>query len=210
MKNLLLAACLALPAATALNLGTPAVHAEEAKAVELGQVVPDFTLPVLGGEGDWRLSDQSGKIVVVVFHSIKCPWYRMRADGGYDRVLNKLAPEWVEKEVVLVGINSNHNDSREDIAAYLKKHDIAYPVLKDNGSEVADLLGGKTTPHFFVIDTEGKLVYRGGFEAVPASPKVCGDSEEKYLVPVIDELLDGDDAPLPYTDTASKGCGIKR
>ena len=70
------------------------------------------------------------------------------------------------------------------------------------------MFGATTTPHIFVIDEEGTLVYRGGIEKAPSSPSQCGQMKQQYLEPVLTALVA--DQPLPYTDTKSKGCSIKR
>ena len=76
------------------------------------------------------------------------------------------------------------------------------------GAKVADQFGAQTTPHVFVINKEGVLVYRGGIEQAPGRPSDCGQMQEQYLEPVLVALTEG--KPLPYTETKSKGCGIKR
>lgn len=179
-----------------------------ADTAKLNEKVKDFTLKnVVTGE-EWSLSDNEGKITVLVFQSINCPWDKMRADGGYQRVLTPMANSMKDKNVQFVAINSNKTESNNQVKAYAEKHSIGYPILKDPGAKVADMFGAKTTPHVFVIDEEGVLVYRGGIEKAPSNPGQCGEMKEQYLAPVLMALVA--DQPLPYTDTKSKGCSIKR
>ena len=145
----------------------------------------------------------------MMFHSTGCPFYKMHEDKGYDRVFVKMADEYKDKDVVFLGVNANRNESVDKIKAYVEKHSINYTVVKDEGNKVADAYGAKVTPHIMVIDKEGKLRYRGGVEKLQGGPAGCGESDEQYLGPVIDALLDGSEITVP-TETKATGCGIKR
>ena len=154
------------------------------------------------------LTDHKGKVIVIMFHSINCPFYKMHADKGYDRVFVPMVDSYKGKDVVFVGINANKNESTDKIKAYIAEHNINYAVLKDEGNKIADAYGAKVTPHIMVIDQKGDLRYRGGVEKLSGGPAGCGQSDTQYLAPVIDALLDGSEPP--HTETKATGCGIKR
>ena len=177
---------------------------------ELGAEAPGFTLKDVSTGDEVSLSDYEGKTVVLVFHSTTCPWFFMRENAGYDRVLIPMAAEYADKDVVFLGINANKNESTASIAEYVAEHETGYKVLKDEGNTVADAYGAQVTPHIYVINKEGELVYRGAIEKRVSNPGACGTSDTPYLKPVLDALINGSE--LPYTDTTSeiKGCGIKR
>ncbi|MEM9253507.1 MAG: redoxin domain-containing protein [Planctomycetota bacterium] len=175
----------------------------------VNEAAPQFSLTDVRTGEPVALSDFSDKLVVLVWQSINCPWDKMRDDGGYQRVLSPLAEEWAANDVQFIAINSNKNESVEDIAAYASTHDIPYPILKDPGNKIADVYGAQTTPHFFVITPgDQNLVYMGGYEETPSSPGKAGYMDENYLQPVVLAALNG--TPLPVTETKSKGCSIKR
>ena len=182
--------------------------AAEAEA-KVGEAAPDFELAdVVTGETR-SLADYRGeKIVVVTFQSVKCPWNWMRPEAGYERVLSPMAEEYADRGVQFLSINSNQSESIETLKSYQEKHQLAYPILKDPGNEVADLYGARTTPHFYVIDQDGVMRYIGGYEAPPSNPKMCGEMDTAYLRPVLDALLAGEE--LPVTETKSIGCAIDR
>lgn len=208
MKWMSLIAGFAAVLALLLAMPTMSVAAEKTTA-QVGEMAPDFELPVVGSDERIKLSDFRGeKIVVFTFQSTQCPWNYMRENAGYERVLYPMAQEYAQKDVVFLALNPNNNESVESLESYIQKHQMPYPLLKDQDHKVADLYGAKTTPHFFVIDKEGVLRYKGGFEAVPGNPEQAGHMEEQYLRPVLDALINGSD--LPYTETVSKGCAIKR
>lgn len=191
-------------------------HKDDAKQMakaEVGKVAPGFELKAVRTEESHSLDQliADNDIVILVWQSINCPWDKMRESGGYQRVLSPLAEKWSEK-VQFVAINSNKDESVEQVKAYADQHEIPYPILKDPGNVVADAYEAKTTPHFYVItkDDDGQpiLRYNGGFEETPTSPEKCGEMDEQHLVPVVDALAAGNEAP--YTKEKSKGCGIKR
>ena len=208
------AVALGLLATLGLSIAVAEMNGEKhghdhAKTAAIGETAPDFELESVLGDQTIRLSDYQGeKVVVITFHSINCPWYKMRDGGGYDRILAPLAKQYDDKDVVFLGINSNKTESVEQVASYATEHDIPYPIVKDPGAKVADMYGAKTTPHFYVVDKQGTLRYMGGYEQVPTSPEKCGYMEEQYLVPVIEAVLAGDE--VPFEKTKSKGCTIKR
>ena len=183
-------------------------HAHAAENATIGEAAPDFTLKnVVTGE-DVALADHQGKVTVLIFHSTSCPWYRMREDGGYDRVFVKTAEAYKDKDVAFIGINSNRTDSTEKVKAYVEKHNINYTVVKDPNNVIADAYQAKVTPHVFVVGKDGKLAYKGGVEERPSNPKACGDSDVQYLGPAIDALLEGSEVEVQ--ETKPVGCSIKR
>ncbi|MEQ9460088.1 MAG: redoxin domain-containing protein [Phycisphaeraceae bacterium] len=174
----------------------------------VGEAAPAFELKDVQTGEVVSLEAHRGQVVVVVFQSIHCPWDRMREDGGYQRYLSPLSEKYAEKGVQFVAINSNSTESVDEVASYAKEHAMPYPILKDPGNKVADLYAAQTTPHTYVIDREGVLRYMGGIEKTPLTPGDCGKMDENYLVPVLDAVLAGEEAP--HTVTRSKGCSIKR
>lgn len=182
---------------------------QRAVKAELDQTAPGFKLKDIVTGESISLADYKDKVVVLVWQSIHCPWDKARPEGGYQRVLTPLAQELEARGVQFIGINSNHDESIEQVKSYLEGAKVPYPVLKDPENKLADQYGAQTTPHFFVISKgEQKLLYKGGFEQVPTSPARCGQMDEAYLLPVLEAVLDG--KPLPYTQTQPKGCTVKR
>jgi len=175
---------------------------------EIGEPAPAFELKDVSTGQTHALSDFEGKIVVLTFQSISCPWNFMRESAGYERVFAPMAKNYADDDVVFLAINSNVTESVDELRSYQAKHNLPYPILKDPGHEIADKYAAATTPHVYVIDKDGVLRYRGGVEKVPGSPEQCGEMEEQYLGPVLDALIEGEQ--LPYTATRSKGCAIRR
>ncbi len=161
---------LAIPAQSAD--GAPPAAAK-AGALELGSVVPE-TLELVDFDGkkvpfkEWR-----GKAVILHFWSTLCP-----AEKHADPVFQRLEKHYAgSKDVVMVGIASNQNelgakppagaDLSKEYGEFRKKiKDLGYkhPIFPDHGNVLSDLFQAKTTPHCFVLDRKGMIVYRGALD----------------------------------------------
>jgi peroxiredoxin len=167
--------------------------------VALGQPVPDFTLKDING-AEHKLSEHKGKPVVLVFVSNGCPWSR-----GADPTLSRIAHDYEEQGVAVLGIDSDKNNSTDQIKNYAKEKNVAYTILKDEGNKVADLFGAKQTPEVFLIDKDGKLVYHG---AVDDRKSETEEGKTSYVRAALDETLAG--KPVSTPEKKQWGCGIKR
>jgi peroxiredoxin len=188
--TLLAAAALAMPAVSALA------------APSVGANAPDFTLQaVSGGNGTVALKDleSKGKGVVVIFVSTRCPF-----SNAYNARMAALASRYAAKGIAVVGINSNNNEPASEVADHAKKHDLAFPILKDGANKVADAYGANHTPEAFLIDAKGTLVYHGRID----ESKDEGDARSHDLANAIDALVAG--KPVPVAETKAFGCSIKR
>ena len=168
----------------------------------IGEPAPSFTLQSVDGKSH-TLSDFEGKTVVLHFQSCKCPW-----DVAYQDQFNELAKKYQDQGVVFLGINSNKTEDADMITDYAEESDIPYTILKDPGNKVADKYNAKTTPHMYIIDSEGVLRYAGGVEAVPGSIKEVSNMDTQYLAPAIEAIMNGETPKMSVTK--SKGCSIKR
>src|SRR4051794_39250041 len=107
----------------------PAIGAD-APAIDrnVGQRMPDFTLKNTSGEAVrlYAYALQRKKAVVLIFTGISCP-----VSDVYPPRLAELAKEYEPKGVVFLAINSNAQESAEEVAKHAKEHGITFPVLKD-------------------------------------------------------------------------------
>ncbi len=127
----------------------------EKKAVGIGRPVPDFKLAGLDGK-TVSLSESRGKIVMIHFWSATCPFVLR-----YDDRLKAIPKDYADRGVVVLGIDSNGNETPEKIKAVAKERNVNYSILLDPGNKVADQFGAITTPHVFILNKEGVLVYEG-------------------------------------------------
>jgi peroxiredoxin len=163
----------------------------------LGEPAPDFVLQELDGRS-FRLADQRGSIVVLVFWSADCV-HPERAD----EILAALCSEWGDS-VGVWRVASNVNEDEEQLRRIAQRHQVG-PVLRDTGQGVADRYGAHATPHLFVVDERGVLRYAGAPDDVSFRQRV---PTRNHLAEAVQALLQGQ-APSPAS-TAPYGCAIVR
>jgi peroxiredoxin Q/BCP len=123
-----------------------------------GSSAPDFTLPD-GSGASWRLSDQRGKVVVLLFYpGDETPVCTRQMCSVRDRW-----DDYVATGAEVVGISTNTIESHQAFAAH---HNLPLRLLADIDRKVADLYGanslipGKVARSVFVIDGDGMVRYR--------------------------------------------------
>jgi len=172
--------------------------------VEVGQKAPDFS-GLKGVDGkDHALSDyEDAKAVVVVFTCNHCP-----VSKAYEDRLIQFQKDYDDKDVQLIAINSNSprkqpKDSYELMVKRAEDKDFNFPYVVDATQEVAKAYGATNTPHFFVLNGDGEVVYVGAMDDNMKADKV----ETKYVRDAVDAVLAGNE---PETaSTRPVGCTIK-
>jgi peroxiredoxin len=188
-----------------------AVHATPpATPAEVGKPAPDFTLKSVDGK-DVQLSQLKGKTVVLEWFNPECPFVKASHTVGS---LKGLAGKYAKDgNVVWLAINSGapgKQGAGEDAnKAGISKFGIDYPVLIDNSGKVGKQYGAERTPHIFVVNPEGTLVYRG---AIDNSPDGEGKSPEggklvNYVDTTLVSLKTG--AKIDPAETKAYGCSVK-
>ena len=169
---------------------TPLIWAVATPTFVLKDLVTGQTTPVTVGE--------LARLRVYVFLSSKCP-----CSIDHQETLRKLATTYAS-EVEFVGINSNGDEPFERSANHFSKVRFPFPVLRDEGAQLANHFGAVKTPHVYVVDRKGALVYQGGID----NSHEAGRASEHYLEAVLTAVHAGK-AP-PYTEKRTLGCAIKR
>jgi len=194
-------------APVAAAASTPSAAA--AGPAQLGSPAPDFTLQDLDGKSV-SLSQFRGKVVVLEWFNPGCPFVRAAHTVGS---LKGLADKYTADNVVWLAVNSGGKNkqgagieaNREGVTNF----GIHYPVLIDETGKVGQLYGAERTPHMFVINPEGVLVYRG---AIDNSPDGEGQSPEggklvNYVDGAISAIRTG--AKVSPEETKAYGCSVK-
>jgi peroxiredoxin len=169
------------------------------KPLPLGAAAPGFNLKDQNGQ-DHALASYKGKIVVLDFCSIECPYSR-----GVDPNFQELATAYAPKGVVFLGIDSHKTVTPEQIKKYATENKLDHPILKDLGNTYADAIGAARTPEFFILDKDHKLVYHGAFDdrKVPEQKGAAC-----YVKDALEDTLAGRPVKTPQVD--AWGCSIKR
>ena len=191
-----------------LGLGLLGLNASAAQAT-VGQAAPNFTLT---GADDkpHSLSDYTGKYVVLEWTNPNCPFVHKFYDSGTMQALQK---QWTGKGVVWLRVNSSAagHDGFQDastLGAYEKdNHVAATESLLDPDGQVGHMYGARTTPHMFVIDAKGTLVYAGGIDNRPSTDPETIPGATNYVSQALDESMAG--RPVSTPTAQPYGCSVK-
>jgi peroxiredoxin len=175
----------------------PAAWAQTTAGTAIGQPAADFRLKDLEGKTQ-TLKDYRGKTAVLVFLSTQCPF----STAYYERI-SAIGTEYAARNVAVLGINSQTAESVEEIRAHSKQHNLAFPIVKDEQSRIADAYGATRTPEVFVIDPTGVLRYHGRVDNAKNPAQV----KRNDLREALDEMLTG--KPVSIAETKAFGCLIK-
>ncbi len=165
--------------------------------ITIGDNAPSFELRDLEGK-PFDLAALRGKLVVLNFWSAECNWCRR-----VDRELVNWMEQWGER-VVVAWIAANNNEDFDLLKRTAMERRIP-KLLMDAGQKVADLYGAQTTPHFFVVDSQGKLRYQGAWDDITFRQR---SATCVYVTEVIQALIN--DQPVEISQTAAYGCTIVR
>lgn len=171
-----------------------------ADTVKMDKEVPNFTLKDATDKAH-SLKDLSHekKAIVVMFISTECP-----VSNDYNERIVALYDDYKDQGVQFIGINSNRNESVEEIVEHNKVNKFNFLVLKDLKNEIADKFGARRTPEVYLLDEKRILRYRG---AIDNSQK---DPETHYLRETLDRVVAGKEIPEDGKKTRAFGCTIKR
>ena len=193
---------------TVLTLGLFAAGVAAAQA-SVGQPAPPFALTDTQGRAV-TLAEFKGKHVVLEWLNPGCPYVQKHYNSGNMPATQKQARS---SGVVWLAVNSTaieHFDYRkpDDLAAWLKSKD-ATPTatLMDSDGKVGRAYGARTTPHLYVIDPTGKLVYAGAIDSIPSASVADIKGATNYVNQALGETLAGKAVSKPVSQ--AYGCSIK-
>jgi peroxiredoxin len=191
------------------------VHAASAPAA-LGKPAPEFSLNDTDGK-PLKLSSLRGKTVVLEWFNPECPFIQYAHTKG---PLKDLAQRVSSDKLVWLTINSNapgkQGTGAERNARAKADFGMSNRILLDESGAVGHAYGAIKTPHVFVIDAKGTLVYRGGVDNAPIGtvdderPHLPGSAPgtlERYLENALADLAAK--KPLRLADTPPYGCTVK-
>jgi peroxiredoxin len=202
--------------------GTPSASADakasgpgggEAKAVvpakqaAIGQPAPDFELTDVDGKPH-KLSDHKGKLVVLEWFNPGCPFVKYAHTSG---PLKDMAAKEMEQGVVWYSVNSGApgkqgagvEGSREGATTF----GMTNPILIDEAGNVGRMYGAEKTPHVFLVDAKGTLVYAGAIDNAPMGEVDGGGAAVNYLADALAAVRA--DKPVATAETKSYGCSVK-
>lgn len=137
------------------------------------------------------------KALVVLFLSAKCP-----CSNSHIQEIISLYKDF--PQFSFVGVHSNSDESAELSKTYFIKSEIPFPVIQDVKFAYADHFHALKTPHAFVVNSDGKILYQGGV----SSSRNIDNAENKFLRDALNDLQINQSVKTPEGRTL--GCSIQR
>jgi len=174
-----------------------------------GQSAPAFTLATVDGK-PVSLADFRGRYVVLEWNNPHCPFVVKHYGSGNMQSLQK---RFAAENVAWLTINSTHTGHADymapaALAGWMKEQGAAPTALVlDTDGKVGRAYGARTTPHMYVIDPKGTLVYAGAIDDKRSANAADVKTATNYVVQALGELRAG--KPVSAASTTAYGCSIK-
>jgi len=180
-----------------------------ALAVRVGEPAPNFTATDSNGKAH-TLSSYRGKFVVLEWHNQGCPYTKKHYDSGN---MERLQKEWTQKGVVWFTVISSAPGTQGYVTAqqeneYMQRMRAApTAALLDPTGDLGHLYDAKTTPHMFIINPAGVLIYDGAIDDRPTPDEADIATSRNYVSLALGEAMSG--KPVSTPTSRPYGCSVK-
>lgn len=207
MKKPFLAVLLSF--AVVIGLSAMLIAADDGPVAKVDEPAPDFTLTAADGETH-SLSDFKGKYVVLEWVNYDCPFVHKHYSSGN---LPKLQKAYRDKDVVWLAICSSAEGKQgyfegDALHKRIKEEKAAHTAyLIDEDGKVGKMYQAQTTPHMYVINPDGVLIYAGAIDDKPTTRNSDIEGATNYVVAALEASMNGEDV-----NTKTKkayGCSVK-
>jgi len=188
---------------------TGAIALVAANAAEIGKAAPAFSGKNVKGE-TVSLSDFAGKVVVLEWINLSCPFVRKHYDSGN---MQKLQTSAAGKGVTWITISSSAEGKQgycdpAKMTECIKTEGIkSAQVLLDHSGTIGKAYDAKVTPHMFIIQKDGTLAYDGAIDSKPGTDKADVATAEPFFADALEAVLAG--KPVENAKNKPYGCGVK-
>lgn len=194
----------------ALVLIALAVASATARAqAVVGQPAPAFTATDATGH-ERSLAEYKGRVVVLEWWNPECPFVGKQYGSGN---MQRLQKEWTARGVAWLAVDSSAPgqqgfvDGARATALMRERQGAPTAVLLDPEGVVGRAYGAKTTPHMFVIDASGTLVYAGGIDDMPSTDTADVATAKNFVAAALAEVTAG--RKVTVATSQPYGCGVK-
>jgi peroxiredoxin len=184
------------------RLERPARQERDVQDEGSGRRAPSFELKSFDGK-TVSLSDYRGKIVVLEWFNFECPLSLYHYETKNTMV--GLANKYKGKNVVWLAVNSTSHTTPGPNKTFAKRHGLPYLILDDRSGKVGRAYGAETTPHMYIINPRGSIVYEGAIDDSPLGRKKVG--VVNYVDNALAELTAG--KAVSTAKTKPYGCTVK-
>ena len=184
----------------------------QAATAAVGQAAPEFSAVDTAGKSH-KLSDFKGKLVVLEWTNPGCPFVRKHYSGDAGGNMQSLQKEFTGKGVVWLAINSTETGSADylapaKLAGWMgEKQAQPSATLMDESGKIGQLYSAKTTPHMYIINPQGVLVYAGSIDSVASARVDDIKTASNYIRQGLSEALGA--KPISMANTKPYGCSVK-
>jgi len=176
---------------------------------QIGEPAPEFRLADLRGE-EQALSSQRGRFVVLEWFNPECPFvqkhYRSQNMQSLQRAYTQRDVAWWSIDSSAPG-KQGHLEAAQAEAWMQGQGAGPSAVLLDPEGAVGRLYGAKTTPHLFIINPDGVLIYAGAIDSIASADRADILPATNYVRQALDEALEGQ--PVSVSSTKPYGCSVK-
>ncbi len=175
----------------------------------VGSPAPAFTLTDTRGK-QHNLADFKGKHVVLEWVNFGCPFVKKHYESGNMQSTQKKA---VDKGVVWLSVCSSaegkqgHMDAADWNEEIADRKLVSTAVLIDESGAVGKTYGAKTTPHMYIVNPDGVLIYKGAIDDKPTTNKDSIAGARNHVLAALDESMAG--KPVSTASTTPYGCSVK-
>jgi peroxiredoxin len=169
----------------------------------IGAQVPDVVMRDTSGKSRSLADFKAKKAFVVIFVGTECPIANL-----YFPTLAEMQKHYASRGVQFLAINSNEQDSFDEVVAHARDRKLPFPVLKDTGQRAADAFGARRTPEAFLLDANRKIRYRGRIDDQYGYLYRRNAPTRTELKDALDEFLAG--KPITTPESECRGCLIGR
>ena len=198
----------AMVMAQGANFGGQMAEAAQPSA-RISAPAPDFSATDSYGKSQ-KLSDQKGKIVVLEWTNNGCPFVGKHYGSGNMQALQK---KYTAQGVVWYTVVSSapgtqgYVDPAEANRDTERRGAAPTAILLDPTGALGHLYGAQATPHMYVIDPHGQLVYMGAIDDMPSIDPSDVARAKNYVAAAIEEVKGGKRVSVPATK--AYGCSVK-
>lgn len=180
----------------------------------MAEPVIDKAAPAFSGKAadgsTINLADYKGKTVVLEWTNHDCPYVIKHYESGN---IPKLQKEAIAKDIVWLQVISSapgeqgHVDGAKAQKVNEYRNSTPTNTILDPEGTIGKLYGAKTTPHLYIINPEGTLVYKGGIDSIKSTKQQDIPDATNYVHETLEALASG--KKVPHPSTAPYGCSIK-
>ncbi|ACE84182.1 thioredoxin family protein [Cellvibrio japonicus] len=173
-----------------------------------GKPAPDFSLEDANGKNH-ALADYKGKWVVLEWFNKDCPYVKKHYGSNNMQSLQAKYGEQVEWLTIISSAKGKQGylEPAQAVKVKADHNMVSEALLLDPSGATGKAYGAKTTPHMYIINPDGQVVYAGAIDDNDSANPAVIPTSKNYVAAALDEALAG--KPITTASTRPYGCSVK-